>query len=274
MTIFTRRLALSDRKLFFVIGVLSYFTIGFMGFIYSIVFGHGLPDIPSGKAWLFIVAEGFFIPAAWLLQYKIISKLGASNAVIITTANNAATAFLGFIFLKESFSPLFIVGSVFILGGIVTVLRIQPDMNHRETVPSNKKLLMILVMLSFYAFGMLFEKKAIDLIGVWNYACFGWGMQFVGALAICVFYGREEIVHITATSVRKGLLLGLMTSVAGGLYIYALSIGSLSHTVVAASGKIAITMLLAALILRERNALRRRIIAFALVVVGLYFLLV
>ena len=274
MTVFTRRLTLFDNKLFFIIGAVSYGTIAVAGFAYSLIFGGHLPHVPIGHAWLYLIAEGICIPASWLLQYKIISKLGASNAVIVATLNNIGAALMGFVFLGDRFSLTFFLGAAFVLASIVIAFRIQPDTSHHKSLSLSSKALLVGGMVAFFSIGMIAEKQAISLIGVWNYAGFGWGLQFCGALILCLIYGWREVPFVTTATVRKALLLGLITSVAGGLYIYALSLGTLSNTIVAASGKIALTTLLAAIFLKERNALGLRLIAFGLSVVGLIFLVV
>lgn len=273
MTVFTRRLALNDRRLFFVIGVLSYGVIAIMGFIFSIVFGQGLPTVTNPAVWPYLLIEGIFIPVSWLLQYKVISMLGASNAVLATMLNYVGAAITGFIFLNEKYTLTFLIGVLFIFSSIYISFRIQPDTAHTENSTLKTKTLIVASMAIFFAIGIFSEKQAIDLIGVWNYASFGWGLQFAGAFLLLLIFGRHELNHITRRSVQSGLILGFVTSIAGGLFIYALSVGTLSNTIIAASAKIALVMLLAAVFLKETNSLYMRIAAFILASIGLVFLL-
>lgn len=272
MTILTRKLALIDRKLFFVIGVLSYAMVALLGFIFSLIFGSGLPHVANNHAWLFLVLEGICIPAGWLFQYKIISKLGASNGVLLALLNNIAGAIMGFLLLADRLTAGFLVGASLIIGSILIAFRIQADNAHHERLSITRKIVLVAAMATLFAIGIFAEKRAIDMIGVWNYSSFGWGLQFCSALVICVIYGRGELSHIRWDSVRRGLTLGFVTSIAGGLFIYALSIGTLSHTIIASSGKIALTMIFAIIFLKERNAIAQRLSAFALATIGLWFL--
>ena len=130
MTILTRRLALAQRQLFFVIGVLTYAVVALMGLLYTLIFTGGLPHLPHGHVWLYLLLEGSCIPVAWLLQYKIIDLLGASNTVLISILNNVASALLGIILLHDAFSLRFIVGSLLVLCSIVIVFQLQPDSRH------------------------------------------------------------------------------------------------------------------------------------------------
>lgn len=273
MTLFTRRLSLSVKKVFFGVGVLSYITIAAAGWIFASTHGHGLPTVPTGKVWLYLLAEGFFIPAAWLVQYKLIGYIGASNAIIVTAFNTLSTAVMGILFLGDALNPAFILGGSLIIGGILIALRLQPDTQHHVHASLRLKLALTIAGAMLFAVGMFYEKVAINHIGAWHYAAYGWSMQAVGALGLFVLFGQKERVHITPSVIRKGVVLGALTSVAGMLYIYAVSKGSLSHTIVATSGKTAIVMVAAAIFLHERNSILRRLAAFALTVIGLGFIL-
>lgn len=273
MTTLARSLSLSNRKAFFVVGFVSYMTISFAGIVYSFIFGVPWHYLPSTQELIYILPAGIGIVTAWLLHYKIIGLLGASNAMITSMANYIGTAVLGLIILGEHLSPTFVVGGALILTSIWVALRIQPDEQHKVRVSRAKLVLIIVAMMSAYSVGMLFEKISLDNIGVWEYARFGWFMQFICAGVLFALMGRREITHISPSTIRRAALLGLTTSVAGGLYILALSTGTLSSTILAASGKIALTSVLAYVFLRERNALPLRLAALALTIVGLWLIL-
>lgn len=269
VTMFTRRVALSTKRVFYGVGAFSYLAIAISGTIMSIIYNHGLPTMPSGNTWVYIILEGMFIPIAWLFQYKLISYIGASNAVIVSSINTIGVAIMGIIFLNEPLSVSFVCGSLTVLISAYVALQIQPDLAHRASVSLKTKLILALGTLIFYGLGLYFEKLAINAMDVWNYSSFGWSMQFIGALMIFLIFGRHEIPSINRLVVSNGLILGFMTSIAGGLYIFALSKGTLSHTIVASSGKVALTMMLSALMLKERNQLQLRIASFALSTIGI-----
>lgn len=274
MTIFSRKLVLSNNRLYYILGVCTYAAVAVMGCIYALLFHGGVTGVPSAEAWIYITIEGICIPASWLLLYKLISIVGASNSTVTSLMNTVVTALLGILLLHEPFTLSFLAGAVLLLVSGYLALTIQADIKHHPSVALTKKVALIVGMVSFYSIGMYCEKKAIGMVGVWDYAVFGWGMQFIGVASICLLLGRSELVHVTWRSVRGGVLLGLMTSVAGVLYIYALSIGTLSQTVVATSGKLGLTMVLAALLLGEHNALKKRLLALALSIMGIALLFV
>lgn len=272
MMIFARRLSLSNRKAFYVVGFMSYMMISITGVAYSLIFGVPWHYLPTSAEWLYILPAGIGIATAWLLQYRIIGLLGASNAIVTTMAKYIGTALLGFIFLHEGISATFILGAMLILTSIWLTLRIRPDEAHRLTVSRGKLALIIVSMVIAYSFGMMFEKIAIDSMGVWQYARYGWPMQFVSASVFMLLIGRKELLHADKAVLRGAAMLGLLTSVAGVFYILALSIGTLSGTILAASAKIALISVLSYIFLRERNALPLRLLALGLTTAGLWLI--
>jgi drug/metabolite transporter (DMT)-like permease len=272
MTVFTRRLSLTSKKVFFGVGLFSYLAVACAGWLYALTAHTGL-GVPPASVWPYLLIEGICIPASWLIQYKIISRVGAGNAVIVTTLNTFSTALLGILLLGENLTFTFIVGALLVFAGVVIALLLKPDTKHVDKMSFQAKLLLTVGGAVLFAIGMYAEKVAINGIGVWDYAAYGWSLQAVGALLLYGLFGRHESVHVTPTIVQKGIVLGILTSVAGGLYIYALNQGTLSQTIVATSGKAAVVILLAALFLNERRLLQYKVVAFALTAVGLWFVL-
>ena len=273
MTLWTRHIALTSKKVFFSVGAISYFAIAVAGLVYCLLSNRGLPPVPTGIAWLYILLEGIAIPIAWLFGFKLISYIGASNTIVVATVNTIGAALLGIIFLGEHISLSFIAGVLCILFGVYIALGIKPDKTHHLAASLTTKSLLVLGAFVFFSIGMFFEKQAITSIGVWNYAFYGWTAQFMGALAIYWLFGRGERRHISPIIAKRALALGLVTSIAGGLFILALSKGTLSHTIVATSGKVAITMLLSAVFLHESNNMKLRLSAFAASMLGIALIL-
>lgn len=269
MTLFTRRIAITTKHVYFGLGILLYGGVFIVGALLSIVANQGTPTPPQGIAWFYVLLEGLCIPASWYFQYRLIGYLGAGNAVIVGVINMIGAALMGIFFLHDPLSITFILGSLLVISSAAVALRIQPDSKHHEPASINTKIIAVLASALFFSLGMFFEKQAIGSIGVWNYAFYGWGMQFVFAIIYFLIFGLKERALINKSLIIKGLTLGFITSIAGALYIYALSKGSLSHTIIALNGKIALTMVLAMLFLNERNAMKRRLLAFGLSVVGI-----
>ncbi len=192
MTVITRKLSLSNRRVFFVVGFVIYAVVALMGIVYSLLFGVELAYTPSIEAWRLILPASVGIVISWLLVYRTISIVGASNAVLITMVNYIATATLGYVVLGEDVSSTFLLGAVLILTSMYIAFSVRADTSHTAHVPIRTKVLLVAAMAAAFSFGMLFEKQAIDTMGVWQYARFGWFMQFVCASVLVAVVGAKS----------------------------------------------------------------------------------
>ena len=273
MAVWTRHVSLKSRQYAFSVALISYACIATMGFIYSVLHTKGLPPLPEGKVWLLLIAEGMLIPSSWLFHFKLVSHVGATNGVISSTFYGLGVATLGIVLLGETVNLLFVIGAAFILTGIYVSLTIKPDETHVSTASLNTKIFLLLGAFVCFSFGIFFEKQAITLIGAWDYAMFGWGMQLVGATILYLLFGERKLFTLPRRIWKNAIILGVLTSVAGLLFVLALSLGTLSQTVIATSGKITVTMVLAAIFLHERNNMPLRLLAFALTMFGVYLVI-
>lgn len=273
MTIATRKLSLSNQRVFFVVGFFIYLMVALMGVVYSFVFGVEPNYFPSMVAWQYMIPASLGIVSSWLLLYRTITLFGASNAVLISMANYIGTAMLGYVILGEVISSTFVVGALMIIISVWISLRIRADTSHIVRVSTLNKVLLVAAMVVIFSFGMMFEKLAIDTMGVWEYARYGWMMQFICATIFVAIVGQKEFRHVDRPMINKSIILGLLTSFAGGLYILALSLGTLSGTMLATSAKITLTAVLAYILLSERNALEQRVLALGISIVGMWLIL-
>ena len=142
MTIMKRKLSLSNRRVFFVVGFVIYAVVAIMGIVYSLLFGVDLAYRPSLEAWRFILPASIGIVTSWLLLYRTISIVGASNAVLITMVNYIATATLGFLVLGEAVSSTFLLGAVLIVASMYIAFSVRADTSHTANVPLRTKVLL------------------------------------------------------------------------------------------------------------------------------------
>jgi drug/metabolite transporter (DMT)-like permease len=272
MTIWYRKVSIWYPKRIFSISLSIYVVVALTGFLLG--FFHNdftLPPFPNGKVLLYILGEGFFIPVAWLFSYKLLSIIGASSMAIAQSVNFLTTALFGIILLGDPFSLYLLVGGSLLISGVILALTV----NKQGAKKTNKartsyKIALLLAGSICLAFGLIFEKLAIDSIGVWDYALYGWGMQLVGAIVLFVIFGRNELKKEKLPNFwRKSFFAGFLTAISGGLFIYSLSKGLLSSVILASSAKVALTSVLAFWILRERNHLAKRVTAMLLSILGL-----
>lgn len=271
MTIWYRVSSVRYTKKTFSISLAVYFVVALAGFALSFVHNQFLvPDFPNSKGVLYVLIEGACIPLAWLFSYKLLSVIGASSMVVAQTVNFLLVALFGIIFLGDKFNVFIMLGGILLIGGVGLALTTNGQNRHKNSASLSYKVLLLSLGSLFLAIGLTFEKLAINEIGVWNYAMYGWGAQLVGAVVLFALFGRKELqVHAAKGFYRSALFAGFLTAVSGGLFIYSLSKGVLSSVILASSAKVALTSILAFWVLKERNNLRRRVAAMAVSIVGL-----
>lgn len=274
MSLLVRHYTLINKRAYFSIVAIMYITIFVFGLFVNFVFADGYIMIPRNtKTWLCLLLEGALIPAAWLLQYKIISHLGVTNANISSSLKYVTTALLGTVFLGEKLSLTFLVGMVLIIIGIYIVTSISPDEYHELKLTRFKTVFLIISMSILYSLGMLIEKLAIDATGVWSYSVLGWFMQALFASLYMIIFGRHELSNLKKKTFRQGVFLGFTVALAGVFFVYALSMGTLSQSVMVAGSKLLLTTVLAAIFYKERNDILKRMIALLLSIIGLLLIL-
>lgn len=272
--LWARKVSLVNKNTFFSTGFFSYLVVALLGITVGLYHnGYKIPALPNGNIYWLLLGIGVFIPISWLLQYKLISIVGAANGMIANTTNFVTTAFFGFIFLGEIITPLFFAGSLLMLTATYISFSIKADTKHKNTASIQTKFLLIFGASIALALGLLFEKQSIDLLGVWNYVFYGWSIQLVGATVIWFIYGRKEIKRVNTKVAKYGLSLGVLVAISGLLFVYALSMGTLSSTIMAVSAKIALTTVLAVILLKERNDIGKRALALMLSIAGMMMIL-
>lgn len=274
MSLLARRYTLLNKRAYFSIVAIMYITIFVFGLFANFVFADGHIVIPRNtKIWLYLLLEGALIPAAWLLQYKIISHLGVTNANISSSLKHVTTALLGAVFLSENLSFTFLAGMVMVIIGIYIVTSISPDESHDLKLSRFKTVTLIISMSILYSLGMLIEKLAIDAMGVWNYSVLGWFMQALFASLYMTIFGRYELSNLKKNTFRQGVILGSTVALAGVFFVYALSMGTLSRSVMVAGSKLLLTTVLAVIFYKESNDILKRMIALLLSIIGLLLIL-
>ncbi len=276
MPIALRKYSLLYPKIHFIPVISIYICVATVGVITAIchtfVSGSQLPLINDYSNLWPLVGVGIFIPLSWTIQFRIIRYIGASNTAVALMTNYLAASVFAVVLLKESISTIFIVGSFFLLCGVVVSSFVRPDTKHKQRVSKLKIISLILLMSLSFGFGIMCEKIAIDDANVWTYIMYGWLAQLIGASIIIGIAGKKEIAKVTWPQARHGLLIGLLGALAGLTFVGALSISQLSNTVMATSAKVTLTAFLAAFLLKERNQIPLRMLAIGLAIIGLWMI--
>lgn len=274
LALWVRHVSSVNKNAFFSMAFFNYLVVLIGGTALAMYFNNwSIPSIPTGRAVIYLLVEGILLPMAWVLNYKLISMVGAANSVIAGTAGIIATTVLGIIFLHEPASVKYFAGACLMVFAIYISFSINADEKHKQVGSIWLKTSLIFGVATLTALGLIFEKKAISSIGYSSYYCYGWGMQCLGAFVIMLALGRDELRSISVKTAKYGLSIGLLTVITGSLFVYALSKGALSSAILFTSSKISITVVLAAILLKERNDFAKRILALLLSLAGLVLIL-
>lgn len=270
MTIWYRIVSIKNKNKFFLLSFVVYGVVALVGLMLALASFRGvLPSFPSGSARWYLIGEGILIPLSWLAQFKLLTLIGAANIAIAQTINFVTVALFGFLFLGDTLSSHILLGGTLLIAGVIIAFSIKRDEKIKKNAPLVIKVGLLLVSSLSLAGGLMFEKLAIDSISVWSYSFYGWGMQFVGAAILLIIFGRKEIAKTNSSFWPQALIAGLLTALAGALFIFSLSKGLLSVIILAASAKVALTSILAIWLLKERNNIKRRILAISVTITGL-----
>lgn len=271
MTIWYRKVSLKYPQKIFLTSLAIYVVVALAGFAISFLHNDlAVPHVPKGLALGYIIGEGILIPLSWLFSYKLLSIIGASSMAVAQTINFLTTAVFGVLFLGDPFSIAILVGGSLLISGVILALTIKRSSNQNSEHSTSFKSMLLALSSIALALALMFEKLAIDSIGVWDYALYGWAAQLVGALVLFGIFGRKELTMSAPFDFwKKASIAGLLTAVSGSLFIYSLSKGLLSSVILASSAKVALTAFLGFWLLHERNKLGRRLAAVVFSIFGL-----
>lgn len=273
MAIWYRKVALKNKKSFYLVGLGVYFIVALAGVFISFVhFNFSIPDLPSLNHLINIVLASSLITISWLMSFKLLSNIGAFSMAIASSLNYLTIATFAIIFLNDNITISFILGAlVMIIASFIAVLNPELDKKTKKQSYIVNFGLLLAVAITL-AVGILYEKIAINAIGVWSYAFYGWIMQFISASVIFVLFGRHEIKQINLKLIKYISIAGILTAIAGTFFILALSYGQLSSIALSASAKVSLTAVLAVLLLGERTFMKQRFLALGLSLLGLMFI--
>lgn len=270
MTLWYRKISVTYPKNTFTTFLFVYIGVATAGVVLSVVGQGGIAPLPRGVVLWYILGEGLLIPLSWLLAYKLLSIIGASAMAIAQSITFLTTALFGVLFLHEPLTLGLFFGALFLLSAVYIALSVKSTKTIKSKVSFGYKLFLLAAGSVALATGLVFEKLAITSVGVWSYAMYGWFGQFLGAACIVWLFGRHAFFQqLPRRYIGHATLAACVTPVTGGLFILALSKGTLSAIIISSTAKIALTSVLAFWLLKERNNLPKRIIAFTLAVCGL-----
>lgn len=264
--------ALSRRKSGgFLFGAIAYTVIGIGGMLAGWFLADSYPVLDTRSILLLAVpAIGF--PLAGITSYYMVKLAGAGNAAVLMVLHYLFLAAAARLFLGETLSGFQLAGAVILMLSVLFA-----------TVASHgnfkKASLVTLGVASLnglcYFFATPAEKVLIGNWGFAEYVSISFPLQAVGSWVLLFIASRASDIKLywpTKREYKWSTISGLFTLAGGMLYIYALSITSLSQAGLASSLKVIFVAVFSIILFKETTRIWLRMASLALSISGLLLL--
>lgn len=238
--------------------------LGFFTLFFAMLGGFHLPSRHTNLFFYFVAASLWAIGT--VLSFKALRLLESSEVTILSSLRSLVTIVGSILILQETFSIQKSVGTVIILGSVLMISHLKHGFRFNRGV--------------LFALGStLFNGMAIvfDVINLRGYDPISYlaisNFLVAGILLVC--YPRTFTLwksFVEPSFLTKMLPLGILSAAQAILYYLALSKGHASQIAPINQSQVILTVLLAAIILGERDHLSRKIIAALCVMVGVLLL--
>ncbi|KKQ50571.1 MAG: hypothetical protein US67_C0004G0015 [Candidatus Woesebacteria bacterium GW2011_GWD1_38_10] len=240
---------------------------GILAITIAILRGNLNLHIPPSLVWNFLLLAAILTPA-YILKYKAFQHIGASEVVIFSVTGRLWNVIGAHLFLNEAVTIKVVAGAIIIVAGVV-ITRLE-----------NRKILLnegvIFVLISAFLFGMgdingFYILRSYDSANFLIYATI---LPVITLLIIKpqtikklkYYFKKDRAVKITLLCLFDTLgMLSLYRAYQVGQN--AAVIGPLRAT------SIIVTVILAAIFLKERNNIKNKLIGAFVSVIGVYLLL-
>lgn len=271
-----RRIGLFTRDVTAYALVASFVCVFLGGLIYSLMSWSSVNHEAARSAWPYLIIGGCMFAVINVLVIKTYRYLPASFAVFMSILNVISVIIFAYLFTNETLSLKQWMGAATLLSAIVLIAII----NNRNGSKNYHKHIVIgitLTVVTGIIFGpaMLNEKYLIDRMGLETYVVYGWGLQAIPAFVLGYFLSRkiDESKKISFKMHVNIWIYAILLALSGLTYVISLNgSGSASLTIVISVANVALTALLAYVILKERTHLFVKLLGIFLTSIGLFLL--
>jgi uncharacterized membrane protein len=240
------------------------FLLGIINFIIALFFGFHFPVLSLSI--IFFPIAAILWGLGTVLFFKALQLLESSEVTILASVRSLVTIAAALLFLGETFSMQKLLGTIIILVSIFIVTNLKGGIKFNKGI--------------YYTFGMaLFYGLAIacDVVNLRSTDPLSYLAIInilIGIILLLIFPKALLKVKIFTNKnfVKKMLTLSIFTSAQAIAYYFALAKGPASQIAPIGQSQVIITILLAVIILKERDNLLRKIVAAILVMIGVLLL--
>jgi drug/metabolite transporter (DMT)-like permease len=250
----------------------SFLAVFLTGIGYVFLTGETVDMRAGWEARYFIAVGGVLFVLQNLLFIKLLRRVGAAVGALLVLLNPLAVVLLTMAFTDERLTILQMAGASILLLSVFSA-EISTTKKKIKYFHFSKNVLIAAIIALFFGLASLNEKYLIDRLELPTYVVLGWGGQFI-ATVVLVFVMRKEVIWKAKPKIN--LLLGIcaiLYALSGFLFVSSIvSSQSIVLPVVSGSAKLLTTVVLAYLLLKERQYSIVRFLSVMGGVVGLYLL--
>lgn len=234
--------------------------------IYSLIKGFVLPPIQDYL--FFYIAGGLLYGAGTLFLFKATQKLGSSEVAIITSIRTVIAITASIILLNEPFNLTKLSGTILILLAVLLNSR-----KRGEKFVFNEGVLYCLAMAFTYGIAIVNDKFLLRSAEPVSYTAVMFLLPGLALLALRPTVVKKFTTFLDPFILKRMLIMSILYSIAAIAFFSSLSLGAnASQLSPISQSSVILTVLLAALFLKERKRLPIKIAGAALVIVGVFLL--
>jgi drug/metabolite transporter (DMT)-like permease len=264
-TILQRVLMKSDKSNPYSYAVIFHFLLGFLVLICGLIRGSNF-SLFSGNVYLLFLAAALW-GICQVFLFKALQTVEASELTIISGLRVVITIITSIIFLNQIFTGWNVLGAALIFTATFLVV------NLGKSFKANKGLVYTLAIALFGGLAIVADSANVQHYDVLAYSTYS---NLLSGLFILAFYPNalQQLKHFVQPAfLMKMLPLAVFSASQGILYLLALTYGGNTAQVgTIRQTSVIVTVLLAIIFLKERRDLGRKLLAAAIVTVGVFLL--
>lgn len=240
--------------------IIFQFLLGFVTIPFAIAQGFSWPN--WAELWPYFLFSTTMYALGSVMFFKSIKLIEASEMTILAGAGAIVTMFCAYIFLSERL----VMSQYF--GASLVVLSILLVQYRKQKFVFSKGAILALVATSLFAFGTISDMLIIKTHDAISYAGL---MSLFPGLMLCLMYPKKvkELPKAIKTINKNLIAYALIYSIGVITFYAALAKGAmLSQVSVISKTNIVLTVILAAIFIKERDHLWRKVIAAVICMVG------
>ncbi len=240
------------------------FLLGVINLGVALIFGFHIPPISINS--IFLIGAALLWGIGTIFFFKALQLLESSEVTILSSVRSLITIAASLLFLNETFNLQKLIGVIVVLFSISIVT------NLKHGLKFNKGVYYTFGMTVFYGIAVVFDVVNLRYSDPLSYLAI---VNFLIAIILLLIFPKSVKklkVFTNVNFLKKMIPVSIFTTAQAIAYYFALAKGPASQIAPIGQSQVIITIVLAAILLRERDNLPRKVLAAILVTIGVVLL--